>query len=171
VSYTLRTEKSWAETERELRTMFRKWNVEHYEILSSLRGVQAARWNQRPEEAEVAINFIHPVTGAQIPVTSRNQDRAVDNFRVCYLALEAIRMNEVRGIADVVREVYLSLPAPARERDPYEVLGIRSGEPIEIAEAAYRAKAKLLHPDTGGTADAMAELNKAIEKVRQADGR
>lgn len=167
MSYTLRTDKSWAETERSVRDTFRKWGVEHFEILCALRGVQAQKWNQRPEEAEVAINFIHPTSGASVPVTSKLQDRAVDNFRVCYLALEAIRLNEARGIADVVREAYLSLPAPVRQRDPYEVLGVRSDTPLEDIEAMYRAKARRLHADVGGSDAAMKELNTAIERIRE----
>jgi hypothetical protein len=166
MSYTLRTDKTWAETERALRETFRKWGVAHFEILSSLRGVQAQRWNQSKAEAEVAVNFLHPDSGANIPVASRDQDRAVDNFRVVYLALEAIRMNEARGIAEVVRDAYMALPAPVRERDPYEVLGVRPDAPLAIAEAAYREATKTAHPDKGGSNEAMAELNAAIEKVR-----
>lgn len=170
MSYTLRTDKTWAETERAVRETFRKWGVLHFEILSALRGVQAQRWNQLPEQAEVAINFMHPETGAQIPVHSKAQDRAVDNFRVCYLALEAIRLNEARGISDVVREAYLALPAPVRQRDPYEVLGLRPDAPNALLEPTYRALAKERHPDAGGSSEAMTELNAAYERVKAERG-
>lgn len=166
MSYKLTTDKSWAETERSLRDCFRKWGVTQFEILSSLRGVQAQRWNQRRDEAEVAVNFIHPTTGAQIPVASKDQDRAVDNFRVVYLALEAIRLNEARGIGEVVQAAYMALPAPAKQRDPYEVLGVRSDAPMEDIEDMYRIKANRAHPDKGGSTDAMTELNAAMDRIR-----
>jgi hypothetical protein len=170
MAYKLSTDKSWAETERAVRDTFRKWGVLHYEILSSRRGVQAQSWNQGKAEAEVAVNFIHPVSGTQIPVQSKDQDRAVDNFRVCYLALEAIRLNEARGISDVVREAYLALPAPVKQRDPWEVLGLRSDAVPQVIEATYRALAKSRHPDAGGTAEAFREVQEAYERVKEQRG-
>lgn len=83
-----------------------------------------------------------------------------------WLVLEAMRLNETRGIEDIVRQAYLALPAPSRERDPYEVLGVRPGAPAEVIEASYRALAKRLHPDVGGSAEAMTALNAAWEAVR-----
>jgi len=52
------------------------------------------------------------------------------------------------------------------EPDPYEVLGIRPDAPLDVAEAAYRARAKKAHPDAGGRDDEMRELNAAIESIR-----
>lgn len=168
MAYSLRTDKSWAETERDIRETFRKWGVTKFEVLSGLRGVQAARYAQDRAQAEVAVNFWHPASGALVPVTSRSQQRAVDNLRVCWLALEALRMNEARGISEVMREAYLALPAPVRERDPWEVLGVRSDTPLEDVEAMYRSKAKRLHPDTGnGDEEAMKELNRAMDRIRE----
>jgi len=166
MAYKLTTDKTWAETERSLRDCFRKWGVVNFEILSALRGVQAQRWNQRKDEAEVAVNFIHPTSGAQIPVASKDQDRAVDNFRVVFLALEAIRLNEARGIGEVVQAAYMALPAPVKQRDPYEVLGVRSDAPMVDIEDMYRIKAKRAHPDAGGTEEAMTELNAAMDRIK-----
>ena len=75
-------------------------------------------------------------------------------------------MNEARGIGDVVREMYLQLPAPVKERDPYEVLGVRSDAPLEVVEACWRALARRAHPDVGGSDVAMKEINAAWEKIR-----
>jgi curved DNA-binding protein CbpA len=77
-----------------------------------------------------------------------------------------MRLAEARGSLDAMRETFMALPAPARVRDPWEVLGIRPDAPLAIAEAAYREATKTAHPDRGGTDEAMAELNAAIEKVR-----
>ena len=77
-------------------------------------------------------------------------------------------MNEVRGIGELMREMYLMLPAPAKERDPYEILGARSDAALEDIEDLYRAKARRLHPDAPGGGDpaAMTALNAAIERIR-----
>lgn len=85
-----------------------------------------------------------------------------------FLAADSLRMNEVRGLGEFMREAYLALEGPTGPviRDPYEVLGIRPDAPLEVAEASYRALAKVAHPDAGGSEAKMAELNAAIERVR-----
>ena len=53
------------------------------------------------------------------------------------------------------------MAAPDRRPDPYAVLGVpATATQIEI-RAAYRAAARRLHPDAGGSADAMQRLNTA----------
>ncbi len=37
---------------------------------------------------------------------------------------------------------------------------------LMLAEARFKAKARQAHPDAGGTVDAMAELNIAVEEAR-----
>jgi DnaJ domain len=46
-------------------------------------------------------------------------------------------------------------------RDAYEVLGVKRGASLDEIKAAYRRKAKELHPDRGGPNEAMVELNTA----------
>jgi hypothetical protein len=43
-------------------------------------------------------------------------------------------------------------------RDPYRVLGVRWDATEEEIQKAYRHKAKILHPDAGGSAKAFSEL-------------
>jgi curved DNA-binding protein CbpA len=76
-------------------------------------------------------------------------------------------MNEKRGIGKVVESAYLQLAAPKQEKSPWEVLEIYPGSPLIVAEAAYKAMAKKLHPDNGGSDEQMRELNSAIEKIRK----
>lgn len=47
--------------------------------------------------------------------------------------------------------------------EAYAALYIQAGAPDEVIHAAYRALAKLRHPDVGGTTAAMVEINKAYE--------
>lgn len=98
-------------------------------------------------------------------VTIDRFERPVDNLWALAVGLDAIRLNELRGLDDVARQVYQALPAP-RQRDPWEVLGLRSDADIDAIEAVYRAKAKRLHPDVGGSAEAFHELQRAYEAVK-----
>lgn len=170
MAYRVSTDKSWAATDRELKDCFRKWRVTSWEVLAGLKGLPAAKFYQTDEEREVLVNFIHPGSGAQMPISSKGQERAVDNFRVCFLAIDAIRLNEARGIADVVREAYLALPSPAKVRDPYEVLGLRPDAPDDLVDSSYRALSKKAHPDAGGSEDAFRELTAAHEAVKKVRG-
>ena len=45
----------------------------------------------------------------------------------------------------------------------YAALYVQAGAPVEVIHAAYRALAKLCHPDVGGTTAVMVEINQAYE--------
>lgn len=163
MSYSLTTNKSWSETRGDLGAMFAKWGVRDWAVSCPSQAYDSYRLS--PAARAVTIRYTHPRQGDR-ELTYGKQARPVDNIRVLWLVLEAMRLNETRGIEDIVREAYLALPAPSRERDPYEVLGVRPGAPAEVIEASYRALAKRLHPDVGGSAEAMTALNAAWEAVR-----
>jgi hypothetical protein len=51
---------------------------------------------------------------------------------------------------------------------PSSVYGaLPKGNQLILAEAAYKERARKAHPDAGGTAEAMAELNVAIGDARE----
>ena len=93
-----------------------------------------------------------------------------ENLHAIGMTLESIRMSYVRGLGDVLTGTVsqmLKLGVGAVEIDPYELLGIRPNAVLEVAEGAYRAMAKMLHPDTEhGDVARMKELNAAIERIR-----
>lgn len=152
-----------ATTRSEIASEFRRWNEQAGErVISADFDLPLAKDGTR----EASVRFI--LRGRPVTVKVDKWPDFGTNLRCCYLVIRDMRLGEARGMTDAIREAYAQLPAPPKtERDPYEVLGIRPDAPSEVAEAAYRAKAKLLHPDGGGgDAAAMTELNAAIEKVR-----
>ncbi len=104
--------------------------------------------------------------GQPFHLTMEKHPAAYQNIRVIYFAVKALRENEMRGLTDIMRDAYLQLAAPAKERDPWEVLGVRPDAPREVVEAAYRAQAKRLHPDAGGSDADMKTLNAAWEAMK-----
>jgi len=167
VSYTLRTPKSWAQTVDELAETFRLWGIREWTVTPP-RPLSRARY-QNVEDRRVTVRYT-PRGNSEIVLTMDRQDRAEDNLRVLWLAIEALRKNELRGIADLVREAYLQLPAPARHRDPFEVLGVRPDAPMEDIKAMYLIKMKRLHPDVGGSEEATKEINDAWERIQEGAG-
>ena len=85
------------------------------------------------------------------------------NLQAIHHILEARRTELRHGTLALVRATFQgfrALPAPAG-RSCWEVLGLNPGAKREHIEASYRLLAKQRHPDAGGSADAMAELNAA----------
>lgn len=168
MGYKLNTDKTWNETERDFRSTMRKWGVRSWSVHCDLAPRYADKRLQSRQEREVGLLFVHPKTGQEVTLDMASQERAVDNFRVLYLAVEALRMNEERGVAEVVQAAYLQLAPPASigKVDPYELLGVRSDTPWEDIEAVWRSKAKRAHPDVGGSEAQMTALNEALDTIR-----
>jgi DnaJ-domain-containing protein 1 len=105
--------------------------------------------------------------GRSVTLPMGSQARADDNLRILYLAVEAMRMNDKRGLGEVIQEAYLQLAGPEPTIDPYQLLGIRPDASIEFAEAAWKFLMKTAHPDAGGSEEQVKKLNAAIEQVRK----
>jgi hypothetical protein len=173
--YRMNTSKSWADTEADLRKELALWGAKDYILVrgTPTDGAKPLRESQRffetPEQATVDLT-VRWSSGREFHLAYNLQARSVDNLRVLYKAVEAIRLNEVRGIDQVLRQYYAQLPAgPAArpKRSPYDVLNILPTASLDQAEASYKVLARLAHPDQGGSNEAMAELNDAIEQLRK----
>jgi hypothetical protein len=81
-------------------------------------------------------------------------------------AMRAIERNGGGYMMERSLDAFVSLPSP--ERRWWDVLGISADAKPDQIEAAYRSLAKQHHPDHGGTAEAMADLNKARDEARRA---
>lgn len=169
MAYTLRTNQTWPQVEAEIRDQLRKWGASTYSLTRPNYSSKTARgWSESPAEATVVLKA-NWKSGRELNLSYNKQSRSVDNARVLFLVIEAMRLNEVRGIQDVMREAYAQLPAPATPkppRDPYELLGVREDAPMTLIEKAYQMAAQEAHPDKGGSNEAMAELNAALERIK-----
>lgn len=161
MSYILRTDKTWHETMRDLSVAFRRWGVDEWETVPRREPLR-----RDPQ----GVRLWYRLRSQGITLEMAAQETAVDNLRVLYLSIDALRLNELRGLGDVIQSAYLQLAAPATVRDPYQVLGVRPDSLIEVVEAAHRALAKRHHPDAGGSVEAMTEINNALDRVREDRG-
>src|SRR3990167_768439 len=143
-----------AVTRREIIQEFRKWKVTQYDFpIANGIGEAAAR-----------VRFV--LRDIPMDIDCSSQRNYKDNLRCIYFAIYSMRMDEKRGISDVLKKAYLQLSAPEKGRDPYEVLGVRPDTSLEDIEAMYKIKAKRLHSDVGGDDEQMKELNIALEKIK-----
>ena len=54
--------------------------------------------------------------------------------------------------------------------NPYQALGLDPSAPDELVKLAYKLLSHRLHPDHGGSAEAMARLNRAYQEIAQMRG-
>jgi hypothetical protein len=165
MSYTITTKKTWSATMQELAIEFERWGIPSRDWDTNYpRGARLEGFRQSEEDRTVTLRYTKE--SKEVVLSMGTQARAVDNLRVLYLAIESMRLNEKRGIGQILESAYLQLAGPVQEKSPWEVLGIYPGSPLAIAETAYKIKAKEVHPDHGGSQEEMRQVNSAIEKIR-----
>lgn len=92
-----------------------------------------------------------------------------ENLRAATLALEAFRALKRSGAKHTIERTFAGLALPA-EAGPsvdawWDVLGLYPGaSPTEI-KAAYRERARFMHPDRGGSLEAWNRLNDAYARA------
>ena len=92
------------------------------------------------------------------------------NLRSLTLAVSAMRQLERHGGKYMMERAFtgfIALAPPDWEKPWREVFGIKPNGPVTLAMVTglYREKARLRHPDAGGSDTLMAELNVAYEQA------
>jgi hypothetical protein len=161
-------DQGWVTCRERLLETIAKWQKRPKAVGVAIECPAAPRYSTRFTDAADRAVSVTFSAGEHVDrtVTVSRFVRPVDNLWALALGLDAVRLNELRGLDDVARQVYQALPAP-RTRDPWEVLGLRPDADPEAIEAVYRSKARRAHPDTGGDAAAFRELQAAYEEVKR----
>jgi hypothetical protein len=93
-----------------------------------------------------------------------------DNMRAIGKTAEAMRGIERWGASDMLDRAFRGFEALPAPEQWWEVLEVSQSATVEEIDAAYRAKARAAHPDTGGSDAAMARLNAARDQGRKERG-
>lgn len=122
--------------------------------------------NDRPQDPGVAAWFTWDGMSICIPVD--RYQTAEENLQAIHHVLEARRTELRHGTLHLVKATFkgfVALPPPpgAKSKRPWwEVLGLPGPHASrDQIEERFKHLAKTTHPDAGGTAEAMAELNAA----------
>lgn len=124
-----------------------------------------------PKDKGVCVYF--QLKGRPYALPCDKWDRVEDNLWAISKHLESLRLQERWGVGSIERAFagYLALPGPAGDTTPWwEVLGIDRAASAPLIAAAFRAKAQLNHPDTGGSSEAMARINRAYAEAKAEKG-
>jgi hypothetical protein len=152
--------------------------------------VLSSNWGSRVKEngptmradPGVAVYFV--IGTDQLVMAQDAYRNGADNARSLAIAINGMRALKRHGGDMMMKRAFsgfAALPPPSAgpiERQWWEVLGIKdpadyvglltNSQILALAEQAYRSKAKEMHADAGGSDGAMAEVNVAIEKAREA---
>ena len=117
----------------------------------------------RPADPGVAVWFVWD--GMQVAIPVDRCDTPAKNLQAIHHIIEARRVELRHGTLALVRATFQgfkSLPAP-EGKHWREVLKLGNDSRIDstMIDRAYRDLAKRAHPDAGGSAERMAELNNA----------
>lgn len=126
----------------------------------------------RPEPSDPGVAVYFTYKGRPMAFACDRWDRIKDNIRAIEKTIEALRGIERWGTGSMVEAAFRgfeALPAPSGSVRPWwDVLQVKQDSPIITIENNYRSLARQHHPDNGGRADKMAELNAAIAEARKA---
>jgi hypothetical protein len=138
-------------------------------------GIPYSNWRQ-PEDPGVAVYFSLRAAGEPLGTSRRYYAIACDhyrkieeNLRAIAATIEAMRTIHRHGATQLLEQAMSGFAAIPPSADPsswWAVLGFNSRPPLDAAEQRYRELVKRHHPDVGGSAPRMAEINMAIEVAR-----
>lgn len=140
-----------------------------YPLLSSnveLRKDGKPRSNQAPP-ADPGVCVYFQMKGKPYAMACDTYTEVAQNIAAIANHIEATRRIERYGVATAAEtlQAFQALPSPP---SCWEILGVTPGAGEAAIDAAYRAKARRAHPDSGGTTAQMASLNAARDAAKRA---
>ena len=125
----------------------------------------------RPRDGGVAIYF--KWDGLDCCIAVDRYETPKENLQAIVHVIEAERTKLRHGGLNVVRTAfkgYAALPPPSNRKPWWDVLGVPMDCRLDVARDAHRVLAVKHHPDAGGEAETMAEINHAWDEAQEALG-
>ncbi|MFN8493868.1 MAG: hypothetical protein U0350_40090 [Caldilineaceae bacterium] len=169
------TNKSWHNLTSDLAETFRKWKVIDWGLEPEKQPAQRNRYSQR------TVKVRWRKLGKSISLVCASESTAQGNLQLLSLAIETLRLNEVRKVDGLVAGAYGIMHPPAApppsvydavekslldpQRNPYGVLGVTPNYPLSVIETIWKAHLRVAHPDVGGNEEQAKLLNAAMEEI------
>ena len=112
-----------------------------------------------PADPGVAVYFER--RGRQMVFACDKWTKVQDNMRAITKTIEAIRGIERWGASEMMERAFQAFEALPAPKSCWDILNLKPNSSVEEIDRAYRSKAKVAHPDTGGSTSEMTELNRA----------
>ncbi len=131
-------------------------------------GLLAARQSRIDDPGAVAY---FTFDGEERAIPCDKWTRLEDNLRAIELTVAALRGLERWGAKEMVAAAFrgfAALPSGTGAAGWWDALGVDRNADSATIDAAYRAKARQLHPDVGGDAEAFHQLTEAYRQAKGA---
>lgn len=123
---------------------------------------------KKPSDRGVAVYFEYE--GKSMCFACDRWDQVEHNLQAIGHTINALRGIARWGTGDMLQAAFTgftALTGPAA-RQWWDVLGVDRNAALHIIEGQYKILAMENHPDAGGNADTMAEINAAVREAREA---
>lgn len=125
--------------------------------------------DDQPADGGVAVYF--KWDGLDCCIAVDRYEKPKENLQPIVHVIDAERVKLRHGGLNVVRSSfrgYAALPPPSNRKPWWDVLGVPEDCRLDAARHAHRTLAVKHHPDAGGDAGTMAEINRAWDEARMA---
>ena len=122
-----------------------------------------------PTDRGVAVYF--QLAGKEMVLACDRWNKVCHNIWAIVKHIDALRGQQRWGVGSVSQAFagYTALPERSNMAGPWhEVLGVEVTATVDQIKVAYRERAKVWHPDSGGDQERMAALNVAYEAAMKA---
>lgn len=94
-------------------------------------------------------------------------DKIQDNIYAVAMTIDALRGIERWGSGEMVQQAFTGFTALPAPKNPWDILELGPNATEEEIDASFREKARFMHPDAGGSAQAFQELNEARRRAKE----
>jgi hypothetical protein len=154
---SLQSDRTWGEAQRDLQDVMRKWDKEFMPPILK----------QTQQDQYLTVRYV--VHNQWVSVSSRSwvgqRNWEARNLIAVVQALDAVRKAEQRGLVGLLAEVVKYHALPSGDWDPRRELGVSAAATAAELRAAYLNRAKLTHPDSGGTDESFRRVQKAAQEL------
>jgi hypothetical protein len=135
----------------------------HFLLFHALYLMQRRDWEQQRAYLEIsALNIQrHPYRKGQLGLDT------VDPLRSYYLDLDNLAATSAEDVKQMLNGFWERYLAGEGREDALQLLGLAEPVDRKAIEKRYRELAAKHHPDRGGDAQKQAEINRAVEVLRQ----
>lgn len=155
---------SVAEGTKRVLDELRRFGVPDYRVIISTNiqvRLDGLPYSNQKEPSDPGVAVYWKRNGNEQVMATDTYTRVADNLAAIAASLEAMRAIERHGGAQILDRAFIgftALPEPKNWRD---VLNMAGSSSLELAKKHYQELAMIHHPDRGGNAEAMAEINRA----------
>lgn len=119
---------------------------------------------KEPVDRGVAVYFT--LKGQQFCFACDRWDKVGDNIQAIRHTIAALRGIKRWGTGDMVQQAFTGFVALPSQENLHDILGVRPDATEDEIDAAFKQKARIAHPDAGGSDEAMQRLNEARAKLK-----